>query len=69
MAENYSLHMPARKVAAASAQRGRVCATKTEELGGCVAACVSKQNMVCVRACVCVHARACECNLFVFQAV
>lgn len=54
MAENYSLHMPARKVAAASAQWGRVCATKTEELGGCVAACVSKQNMVCAHACVCV---------------
>lgn len=54
MAENYSLHMPAGKVAAAAAdQWGRVCAKKTEELGGHIAACVSKQNMrlpVCVRA-------------------
>lgn len=57
MAENYSLHMPARKVAAASAQWGLVCATKTEELGGCIAACVSKQNMVSARACVCTRVR------------
>lgn len=57
MAENYSLHMPARKVAAASAQWGRVCATKTEELGGCIAACVSKQNVVCAPSCVCTHVR------------
>lgn len=47
VAENYSLHMPAGKVAAAAAaQWGRVCAKKTEELGGHIAACVSKQNMV-----------------------
>lgn len=59
MAENYSLHMPARKVAAASAQWGRVCAKKTEDLGGCIAACVSKQNMVCARVCVCARMHAC----------
>lgn len=54
MAENYSLHMPARKVAAATAQWGRVCAKETEELGGHIAACVSKQNGM--RVCVCTHA-------------
>lgn len=65
MAENYSLHMPARKVAAATAQWGRVCAKETEELGGHIAACVSKQNGMRVY----VHTRLCECNLFVLQPV
>ena len=64
VAENYSLHMPARKVAAAAAQWGRVCAKKTVALGGhACCMCVKAKYDVCM----CMH--ACECNLFVFQLV
>lgn len=46
MAENYSLHMPARKVAAASAQRGRSVCDEDRGIG-----------RMRVRVCVCTHVR------------